>query len=126
MARVLIVDDDRGVRRVLRKLFERNGYIAVEAESGGEALAVIRGEQPPDAIVCDVMMPGMSGLEFYERLADEAPSLGRRTVFLSGSSSVAAVHHAIERLGVPLLAKLNDLQLVVDAVRLSLAQAEQG
>ncbi len=119
MARVLIVDDDPGIRRVLGKFFERNGHTVVDADSAEHALARIS-EATPDAIVCDVMMPGMSGLEFYQRLGAVKPALLHRLVFLTGSSYVAAIHDTIERLGVPLMGKLNDLQLVVDAVQLML------
>jgi two-component system nitrogen regulation response regulator NtrX len=126
MVRVLIVDDDRSIRRVLRKMIERNGSDVLEAESGSQALELVTGAEPPDAVVCDVMMPGMTGLEFYHGLAVRAPHLRDRVVFLSGSSSVAAVHNPVERLGVPLLAKLNDLQLVVDAVRVALLRAAQA
>jgi CheY-like chemotaxis protein len=119
MARILIVDDDAGIRRALGRIFERNGYSTAEAESGERALAMI-GESAPDAIVCDVMMPAMSGLEFYDRLGPDHAPLRQRLVFLTGSSYLPAIHNTIERLGVPLLAKLNDLQLVVDAVHLVL------
>ena len=120
MARILIVDDDDSVRRVLRLLFERAGYLVLDAESGDDALAMLPGRDCPDAVVSDVLMPGIGGLAFYRKLVELVPSLRHRVVFLTGANSDPAVHRQIEQLGVPLLGKLDDLQLVVDAVRLSL------
>ena len=120
MAHILIVDDDADVRRVLRAMFERGGHRVSESDSGDSALAVVAGADPPDAIVCDVIMPGLSGLAFYRQLAQQAPHLKKRVVFLTGANQDPGVHLPIEALGVPLLGKLDDLQLVVDAIRIAL------
>jgi two-component system response regulator MprA len=60
--RVLVVDDDRAVRESLRRSLEFNGYSVSLASDGAEALATIAG-QPPDALVIDVMMPRLDGIE---------------------------------------------------------------
>jgi two-component system, OmpR family, response regulator MprA len=60
--RVLVVDDDRAVRESLRRSLEFNGYAVSLAGDGAEALASIAG-QPPDALVIDVMMPRLDGIE---------------------------------------------------------------
>ncbi len=59
---VLVVDDDRAVRESLRRSLEFNGYAVSLASDGAEALATIAG-QPPDALVIDVMMPRLDGIE---------------------------------------------------------------
>lgn len=61
-AKVLIVDDEPQIRRVLRTTLASQGYMVVEARSGDEALEEIRHERP-DLILLDVNMPGRSGLE---------------------------------------------------------------
>src|SRR5499425_902481 len=61
-AKVLIVDDAQQVRRVLRTALSAEGYTIFEAGAGEEALDSIR-TSPPDAILLDVNMPGMNGLE---------------------------------------------------------------
>ena len=60
--RVLVVDDDRAVRESLRRSLEFNGYDVALAGDGAEALASISGTRP-DAVVMDVMMPRLDGVE---------------------------------------------------------------
>ncbi|MES2306858.1 MAG: response regulator [Gemmatimonadota bacterium] len=120
MARILVVDDESSIRRALRLMFERGGHTVIEAASAPVALELVVDSEPPDAIVCDVKMPGMDGMEFYRALGGVAPALQSRLVFLTGASRDPAVHTRIEQLGVPLLGKLDDLQLVVDAIRITL------
>jgi CheY-like chemotaxis protein len=119
MARILLVDDDEAVRRVVRLSFERAGHTVTEAESAFKALDLLKVERP-DAVVSDVFMPGMNGLIFYQHLMARVPSLRNRVVFLTGANRDPEVHRSIEQLGVPLLGKLDDLRLLVDAVRLAL------
>jgi len=59
---VLVVDDDRAVRESLRRSLEFNGYAVSLAGDGAEALASIAGK-PPDALVMDLMMPRLDGIE---------------------------------------------------------------
>lgn len=84
------------------------------------ALDLLKVEPQPDAIVCDVLMPEGTGLEFYGLLLESAPQLRHRVIFLTGANRDPKVHLAIEKLGAPLLGKLDDLELVVDAVRVAL------
>ncbi|AEF42006.1 response regulator transcription factor [Hoyosella subflava] len=75
--RILVVDDDRAVRESLRRSLSFNGYTVELAVDGADALEKVA-EAPPDAIVLDVMMPRMDGLEVCRRLrsqGDERPIL---------------------------------------------------
>lgn len=119
-AQILVVDDDPSIRRVLRRVFEHHGYLVAEAASAAEALVLATADPAPDAVVCDVLMPEVSGVDFYDQLVEQRPDLAGRVVFLTGANRDPAVHMPIERRGVPLLGKLDDLELVVDAVRLAL------
>jgi two-component system alkaline phosphatase synthesis response regulator PhoP len=73
--RVLIVDDDKHIRRIVRNLIENEGLECIEAEDGFKALAVAK-EQHPDLMILDVMLPGLDGykicrlLKFDEDFAD--------------------------------------------------------
>jgi excisionase family DNA binding protein len=66
---VLIVDDDEGLREFLRSNLEVEGYVVREAASAEDGLAVLE-EEPPDLILLDVMMPGMSGWEMLQRVQE--------------------------------------------------------
>jgi two-component system, chemotaxis family, chemotaxis protein CheY len=67
MKRCLIVDDSSVIRKVARGILESIGYEISEAESGKEALAVCK-SNPPDVIMLDWQLPGMSALDFLGAL----------------------------------------------------------
>ena len=75
--RILVVDDDRAVRESLRRSLEFNGYQVQLASDGAQALEAIIADRP-DAMVLDVMMPRLDGLEVARRLrstGDDLPIL---------------------------------------------------
>ena len=72
--RVLVVDDDRAVRDSLRRSLEFNGYVVALATDGADALARIA-QQPPDAVVMDVMMPRLDGIETTRALREAGNDL---------------------------------------------------
>jgi CheY-like chemotaxis protein len=118
MPKVLVVDDEASVRSALRKLLERGGFEVREASSGRAALETIAGDETIEAVVSDFLMPELNGIEFYDQLVALVPHLQRRVIFLTGAASDSSVHVPLEQRGVPLIHKLDDPQLVVDAVRL--------
>lgn len=65
---ILIVDDEEGIRFMLETKFSRSGYRVMVAANGLHALQKIRAKVEIDMIVCDLKMPGMTGLEFYQNL----------------------------------------------------------
>ncbi len=119
ISEILIVDDDPDIRGALRRLLERSGMHVIEAESAEAAIAQLVSSRP-DVVVSDVMMPGRSGLELYETLVEHSPRLEGRVIFLTGAADEPSINARIEELGAPLIGKLEDLAVVVDAVRLAL------
>jgi len=71
---VLLVDDSRAIRRVLRSMFEASGSQCTEAENGAEAIEEANA-CAPDLIVFDVSMPRMSGIEALSLLRELLPSI---------------------------------------------------
>ncbi|MBT3267648.1 sigma-54-dependent Fis family transcriptional regulator [Candidatus Poribacteria bacterium] len=74
MARVLVVDDDRTQRALLRRFLRNDGHEIEAAEDGVAALAVVQ-STPVDVVVTDMRMPGMNGRELLRRLQELDPSL---------------------------------------------------
>jgi PAS domain S-box-containing protein len=80
---ILLVDDEAAVRRMLASLLERQGYRVLSASSGNEALQMLTtGGAQPDAIVSDVRMPGMTGVELVSQLL--AAGIDLPVLFVSG------------------------------------------
>ena len=65
--RVLVVDDNPDSIAIIRSILEAFGFSVQAAESGAEALEILKGE-PPNVVLLDVMMPEMSGLEVLEHI----------------------------------------------------------
>jgi two-component system response regulator MprA len=73
--KILVVDDERAVRESLRRALELEGYEIELAENGQEALDRLDSESQPDAVVLDVLMPGVDGLEVCRRLRKSGSSV---------------------------------------------------
>ncbi|HZU81554.1 MAG TPA: PAS domain S-box protein [Polyangiaceae bacterium] len=84
-ARILVVDDEPAIAHTLRELFREAHDVAV-ATSGHDALELLRSGATFDVIFCDLMMPGTSGIDVYERLRVERPGLEQRIVFVTGGA----------------------------------------
>ena len=74
MARILVIDDEPQVRRLIRQMLARAGHEVVEAADGAEGLASVRTARP-DVIVTDILMPNKEGIETVRELNREAPGL---------------------------------------------------
>lgn len=64
---IVVVDDDRDIRMILRANLEEEGYAVLEASGGREALEVIKGSDP-DLVVLDIMMPEVDGYDVLQEL----------------------------------------------------------
>ena len=87
--RILVVDDERNIRRTLRMVLEGEGSTVIEAATGEEALAALENPGTPiEVVVMDVKMPGLSGMEVLEKLSargDGAPLLP--VIMISGHAT---------------------------------------
>lgn len=73
---VLVVDDEQGVRDLVCRTLQGEGYRTLEAGHGAEALKLVESAPDPvDLVITDVVMPGMDGRELGRRLAQSKPSL---------------------------------------------------
>jgi two-component system cell cycle sensor histidine kinase/response regulator CckA len=101
---VLLVEDDDALRRLTRRMLERNGFRVVEASQADEAERLF--EQDPsaiDVVLTDVVMPEGSGKDLVARL--QAIDPGVRYLFMSGYPEDVIAHHGVLEEGVPFLGK---------------------
>lgn len=112
-ATILVVDDEAGIRELIRKILRRERYHVLEAGSAEEALAAAQG-QAIDLLITDVMLPGIHGPELARRMQQAAPSLrALKTLFISGYTGSEAIPPGARFLGKPftlaaLLEKVRD------------------
>lgn len=97
-ARVLVVDDEGAVGRSLQRLLGREHDVVV-VNSGAEALGVLREGKAFDVILCDLMMPVMTGMELYAELARAFPEQTARVVFITGGAFTPAARAFLD--GIP-------------------------
>jgi CheY-like chemotaxis protein len=74
MKTILVVDDDHGVRSLLRRVLQNEGYRVVDAESALDALEVLKHE-PVDLALVDVMMPGRDGIWLTDQILSRYPDV---------------------------------------------------
>lgn len=90
LRRVMVVDDSRTQRRILCAQLARAGYSYVEAGSGDEALRLAVTD-PPDLVISDLMMPGMSGIEFCQALRKQVQGSYVYFILLTSRTETAEV-----------------------------------
>jgi len=122
--RVLMVDDEDMVREVLVASLEDAGFAVLAAGSGAEALALLDAEEPVDALVADLAMPGMGGLAFIREAQVRRPGLP--AVLLTGYAGDAGEADHLAVSGAPpgafsLLRKPVSVAQLVDRIEMVLA-----
>ncbi|HLL23506.1 MAG TPA: PAS domain S-box protein [Kofleriaceae bacterium] len=110
---ILVVDDEPLVRRALATVLGREHEVLL-AEHGRHAIEQLA-TRPVDVVVCDVMMPVMSGSDLYEHLCTHDPALARRFVFITGGT-LGAQSSFLDNIDVPILYKPFELAKVLALV----------
>jgi DNA-binding NtrC family response regulator len=96
MTKILVIDDEQGIRNLLDTLLRRKGYDVVLAESGRQGLELFRRERP-DVIVLDLKMPEMDGLTVLREIKNLDP--GKPVIILTGAGTAEA-ERQVRALGV--------------------------
>jgi PAS domain S-box-containing protein len=125
--RVLVVDDEPNMLDAIYRSIRRHHTVTIEPNAT-EALARIRSGETFDIIVCDLMMPVMSGWEFQEDLSGEDPKLAKRIVFISGGAIGTEASRFIESSPCTLVTKpflADDLLLAIEKARLTVNESSQ-
>jgi len=123
-SKILIVDDDMGIRMLLSKFLQRKGYEILLAEDGLQGVEMAK-KNHPDLIVLDVVMPRMDGLtaarliKFYKPMA-EVP-----IIFLTAKDAAKEIELAQEARAEVYITKPFDVHQVIDVVK-DLLPAEEA
>jgi two-component system, NtrC family, nitrogen regulation response regulator NtrX len=119
--RVLVVDDEAGVRDALGQLLEYEGYDVRTAPSGPDGIAVVR-EWRPDLVFLDVKMGGMDGLEVLRRIREIDPA--GSVVMISGHATIQTAVEATQLGAYDILEKPLDTDRILVTLRNALAHLE--
>jgi CheY-like chemotaxis protein len=95
-ARILLVEDDRILRKAGEVTLTKRGYVVVLAVDGEEALVKAR-EHKPDLILLDVIMPKLDGFEVLTRLKDDSATRDIPVIMLSNLSEASDIRKAADR-----------------------------
>ncbi len=94
--RILVVDDEAAIRAVVSRMLRE--HETVLAEDGAAAMSILEQDQAFDLILCDMMMPEVSGMDLYAWLIDEYPELGRKVVFATGGAFTPRTREFLARI----------------------------
>jgi DNA-binding response OmpR family regulator len=119
--KILVVEDERRVAKMLCRALERLGNDCVCAHDAATATEILR-EQPVDAVTLDLYMPGQPGLDWLEEVSGTRPGLARKTLVITGGDLDADLVERLARCGAGVLAKPFTLETLGEAVRSQIAR----
>ena len=113
MSRILIIDDQDPIRRVLREILENEKYQVDDASNGPAALQMLK-DQEYDAILCDIKMPDMDGIEVLEQVKATGDT---PVIMISGHGTIDTAVDAIKKGAFDFIQKPPDLNRLLITVR---------
>ncbi len=114
MAKLLIIDDEKSIRKTLREILEYEKYQVDEASDGAEGIAMIQKEKY-DIVLCDIKMPKMDGIELLDKvmqLSSDTP-----VVMISGHGNIETAVEAVKKGAFDFIAKPLDLNRLLVTIR---------
>ena len=113
--RILIVDDEGALARLMQMLLEHLGYVVDWAADGDKALQ-FGARHRYAAVICDLLMPIVNGMELFEIWQTESPDLAGRVIFVTGDNLGEQTNQFLELSGRPCLYKPFDIQDLTDVL----------
>jgi signal transduction histidine kinase/CheY-like chemotaxis protein len=114
--RVLLVDDEPGIRRSVSRFLRRSGFQVTDVPDGLTALQALQAGDH-DVVISDLRMPGLSGEDFFDRVRREFPAMAGRIVFTSGDMQREETQRFLTESGCPSLQKPYELGELVEVLR---------
>ena len=114
MSNILIIDDEKAIRKTLSEILSYEGYKIEEAGDGEEGLRKFR-EKIFDVVLCDIKMPKIDGIEFLDRVRDVNPDIP--VIMISGHGTIETAVEAVKKGAYDYIAKPPDLNRLLITIR---------
>lgn len=114
MANILVIDDEKSIRSTLKDILEHEGFTIELASNGAEALELFSKNQF-DAVLCDIKMPGMDGIEVLEKIQETANDVP--IIMISGHGTIDTAVEAIKKGAFDFIEKPPDLNRLLITIR---------
>lgn len=114
MSNILIVDDEKAIRKTLGEILSYEGYKMDEAGDGEEALKRFK-EKSYDVVLCDIKMPKMDGIEFLEKARESNPDVP--IIMISGHGTIETAVEAVKKGAYDYISKPPDLNRLLITIR---------
>ncbi len=116
--KILLVDDEEGIRKVLGISLSDSGYKVSTAASGEEALRIFRKMKPP-IVLTDIKMPGMDGIELLQKIKEESPDT--EVIMITGHGDMELAIQSLKFDAIDFITKpIND-----DSLEIALKRAKE-
>jgi two-component system, response regulator, stage 0 sporulation protein F len=113
-SKILIVDDQYGIRILLNEVFQKEGYTTYQAANGMQALEIVRKHQP-DLVLLDMKIPGMDGIEILKRLKEIDPDI--KVIIMTAYGELDMIQETKELGAIMHFAKPFDIDDLREAVK---------
>jgi CheY-like chemotaxis protein len=121
--KVLVVDDEPEIRKLVAAMLARNGYRVLSADSGENALRLFKSNPDTDLLLTDVVSPGMSGPMIADQISALKPDI--KVLFMSGYDGTQVVQRYVIERGYSLLTKPFSMEQLESKVRAVLSTGER-
>ncbi|MBU8905857.1 response regulator [Desertibacillus haloalkaliphilus] len=112
--KILVVDDQYGIRVLLNEILQKDGYQLYQAANGVQALTIVE-EEEPDLVLLDMKIPGMDGLEILKRIKEMNSDI--RVIMMTAYGELNMINEAMNLGAVTHFAKPFDIDDVREVIR---------
>ncbi|PZP51216.1 MAG: response regulator [Pseudopedobacter saltans] len=115
MPNILIIDDERAIRKTLGEILSYEGYKTIEAENGEEGWEYFAQHSNVDLVLCDIKMPKMDGIEFLQKAMEKNPDVP--IIMISGHGNIETAVDAVKKGAYDYISKPPDLNRMLITIR---------
>lgn len=112
--KLLIVDDQFGIRVLLNEIFQKEGYKTFQAANGVQALDIVKNEEP-GLVILDMKIPGMDGLEILKRIKKDNEAI--KVIIMTAYGELDMIQEAVKNGALTHFAKPFDIDEIIGAVK---------